>query len=84
MKTESSHKNPDKIISDLKDKIAFNKAVDSLVQKTDRMLFTKGRLYEREDIMQYIFEFAIGDGESTGEYRKRLMETLKQKFDKEK
>ena len=40
-----------------------------------------GRLEMKEEILQYVFEYAIWDGCEVGDYRKKLNKDLKKKFE---
>ncbi len=84
MKTESKYKNPDKYIQRLKNKIWWRDLFLRISNKHKPKVshLTMARLTEREGIMQHIFDFGIGDGESCGEYKKRLVASLKEKFAK--
>ena len=66
-----------RLIKDLK----FICDVEKGAKQVDKLLYTMGKNEMKEEILQFVFEYAIWDGCKVGEYRKKLNKDLKQKFE---
>lgn len=66
---------------DLKFMCRIEEGTKKGVKRLNSFLYTAGKNEMKEEILQYVFEYAIWDGCKVGEYRKKLNKDLKAKFE---